>query len=130
MTPDYSASPTIEARHAQAFPVLTPEEVGRLVRFGTLREYPDGSRLYETGKPNPGLFVVLSGNVRVTRRDGHGHDLLIVEYGPGMFSGELGQLSGRRSFVDATAIGDVRTALLPPERLRAASASARFESAD
>ena len=45
------------------------------------------------------MFVVLSGNVRVTRRDGHGHDLLIVEYSPGMFSGELGQLSGRRSFV-------------------------------
>ena len=120
MTPDYSASPTIEARHAQAFPVLAPEEVDRLVRFGTLQQYADGSRLYETGKPNPGMFVVLSGNVRVTRRDGHGHDLLIVEYSPGMFSGELGQLSGRRSFVDATAIGDVRTALLPPERLRAA----------
>jgi thioredoxin reductase (NADPH) len=120
VTPDYSDSPTIEARRAQAFPVLAPEEVDRLARFGTLRQYSDGSRLYETGKPSPGLFVVLSGHVRVTRRDGHGHDLLIVEYGPGMFSGELGQLSGRRSFVDATAVGDVRTAVLPPERLRAA----------
>ena len=120
MTPDYSASPTIEARHAQAFPVLAPEEVDRLARFGTLQQFADGSRLYETGKPSPGMFVVLSGNVRVTRRDGHGHDLLIVEYGPGMFSGELGQLSGQRSFVDATAVGDVRTAVLPPERLRAA----------
>ena len=120
MTPDYSASPTIEARQAQAFPVLAPEEVDRLVRFGTLQQFADGTRLYETGKPGPGMFVVLSGNVRITRRDGHGHDLLIVEYGPGMFSGELGQLSGRRSFVDATAVGDVRTALLPPERLRAA----------
>jgi thioredoxin reductase (NADPH) len=120
VTPDYSASPTIEARQAQAFPVLAPEEVDRLVRFGTLQQFADGTRLYETGKPGPGMFVVLSGNVRITRRDGHGHDLLIVEYGPGMFSGELGQLSGRRSFVDATAVGDVRTALLPPERLRAA----------
>src|SRR5262245_17537939 len=120
VTPDFSGSPTIEARQAQAFPVLAPDEVDRLARFGTLKQFTDGSRLYETGKPSPGMFVVLSGNVRVTRRDGHGHDPLIVEYGPGMFSGELGQLSGRRSFVDATAIGDVRTALIPPERLRAA----------
>ena len=45
MTPDYSDSPTIEARHAQAFPVLAPEEVDRLVRFGTLQQFADGSRL-------------------------------------------------------------------------------------
>ena len=112
------SSPTIAARHAQAFPVLSPEEVERLVRFGTLREYADGERLYETGKPNPGIFVVHSGALRITRRDGRGHDLTIVEDGPGMFSGELGQLSGRRSFVDATAVGELRGVLIPPEQLR------------
>jgi thioredoxin reductase (NADPH) len=113
------SSPTIAARHAQAFPVLSQAEVERLVRFGTPRTYAAGERLYETGKTNPGMFVVLSGSVRVTGRDGHGNDLTIVEHGPGTFSGELGQLSGRRSFVDATAAGDVRTALITPERLRA-----------
>ncbi len=112
------SSPTITARRAQAFPVLSPEEVERLVRFGTPREYADGERLYETGRPSPGMFVVLSGSLRITRRDGHGHDLTIVEDGPGMFSGELGQLSGRRSFVDATAVGKLRGVLIPPERLR------------
>ena len=112
------ASPTIAARHAQAFPVLSPEEVERLVRFGTPREYADGERLYETGKPSPGMFVVLSGSLLITRRDGHGHDFTIVEDGPGMFSGELGQLSGRRSFVDATAVGELRGVLIPPEQLR------------
>jgi thioredoxin reductase (NADPH) len=113
------ASPTIAARREQAFPTLSPPDLQRLVPFGSPREYANGERLYETGKPSPGMFVVLSGVVRVTGRDGHGHDLDVVEHGPGTFSGELGQLSGRRSFVDGTAVGDVRAVLIPPERLRA-----------
>ena len=36
-----------------------------------------------------------------------------------MFSGELGQLSSRRSLVDAVAIGEVQTLLVEPEQLRA-----------
>jgi thioredoxin reductase (NADPH) len=112
-------SPTIAARREQAFPILAPLELARLVRFGSPRSYASGERLYETGKPSPGMFVVLSGVVRVTGRDGHGHDLNVVEHGPATFSGELGQLSGRRSFVDATAVGEVRAVLIPPERLRA-----------
>jgi thioredoxin reductase (NADPH) len=118
MTDGLLTSPTIIARHGQAFPVLAPEEVERLARFGTPREFADGERLYETGKPSPGMFVVLSGAMRVTGRDGHGHDLTIVEHGRGTFSGELGQLSGRRSLVDGTAVGAVRAVLIPPERLR------------
>jgi thioredoxin reductase (NADPH) len=112
-------SPTVSARHDQAFPVLAAEEIERLVRFGSPRDYASGDRLYETGKPSPGMFVVLAGSVRVTGRDGHGHDVVIVEHGPGTFSGELGQLSGRRAFVDAVAVGDVRSVLIAPERLRA-----------
>jgi thioredoxin reductase (NADPH) len=112
-------SPTVSARHDQAFPVLAAEEIERLVRFGSPRDYASGDRLYETGKPSPGMFVVLAGTVRVTGRDGHGHDVVIVEHGPGTFSGELGQLSGRRAFVDAVAVGDVRSVLIAPERLRA-----------
>ena len=112
-------SPTIEARRGQAFPTLSDDEVARVHRFGVPRRHADGEYLYRTGKPSPGLFVVLSGKVQVTGRDGHGHDLRVVEYGPGMFSGELGQLSGRRSLVDAVAIGEVQTLLVGAEQLRA-----------
>jgi thioredoxin reductase (NADPH) len=113
------SSPTIAARRDQAFPTLSAEEIERLARFGAPREYRDGERLFETGKPVPGMFVVLSGSIRVTGRDGHGHDLTVVEHGSRSFSGELAQLSGRRSLVDGTAVGELRTILIPPERLRA-----------
>src|SRR2546422_5763330 len=112
-------SPTLEARRAQMFPVLADEEIARLRRFGAPRRYADGECLFETGKTSPGMFVVLSGVLRITGRDGHGHDLLIAELSAGGFSGEIGQLSGRRALADGVAAGAVEALLVVPEQLRA-----------
>ena len=81
------ASPTLEARRAQTFPVLASDEIARMRRFGKPRRFADGARVIETGKPSAGVLVVLSGAIRVTGRDGHGHDFPVVEHGPGAFSG-------------------------------------------
>src|SRR5213594_3473151 len=113
------ASPTLEARRAQTFPILAPDEIARMRRFGTPCRYAAGARIYETGKPTPGMLVVLSGTIRITGRDGHGHDFPVVDHVAGAFSGELGQLSGRRSLVDAVAVGDVEALLISPEQLHA-----------
>ena len=111
----YSA--TLEARHAQMFPRLEAGELARARRFATPRRYADGERVFETGKPVPGLIVVISGTLRVTGRDAHGHEFPVVEHAPGSFSGELGQLSGRRSLVDAVAEGELEALLVTPQRL-------------
>jgi thioredoxin reductase (NADPH) len=113
------ASPTLEARRAQTFPILAAEEIGRMRRFGTPCRYAAGARIYETGKPTPGMLLVLSGTIRITGRDGHGHDFPVVDHVAGAFSGELGQLSSRRSLVDAVAIGEVEALLIIPEQLHA-----------
>jgi len=116
---DRVSSPTIEARQAQMFPVLTSAEIARLRRFGAVRRYADGERLLETGRPGPGMLVVLSGALRLTARDGHGHDVPVVDYIAGGFSGEVGYLSGARSLVDGVAVGEVEALLIVPEQLRA-----------
>jgi thioredoxin reductase (NADPH) len=88
-------------------------------RFGEVRHYSDGEALFETGKPGPGMFVVLSGTVAITQRDGLGHVTPVIDQGPGQFLAEIAQLSGRPALVDGHAEGDVETLLIPPERLRA-----------
>ncbi len=113
------ASPTLDARRAQTFPVLAPDEIARMRRFGTPCRYAAGARIYETGKPSPGMLVVLSGTIRITGRDGHGHDFPVVDHVAGSFSGELGQLSSRRSLVDGVAVGDVEALLISPDQLHA-----------
>jgi len=106
-------------RHEQTFPALTPQEIARMRRFGEARSYKHGDMLFETGKPGPGMFVLLSGHVAITQRDGLGHVTPVIDQGPGQFLAEIGQLSGRVALVDGQAEGDVETLLIPPERLRA-----------
>jgi thioredoxin reductase (NADPH) len=117
---DGGAAPAVVfPRHEQTFPTLTAQEFARMRRFGELRSYKDGEALFKTGKPGPGMFVVLSGHVAITQRDGLGHVTPVINQGPGQFLAEIGQLSGRAAMVDGHAEGEVETLLIPPDRLRA-----------
>ena len=112
-----AAHPTIEARRDQMFPVLEPANIARLARFGERRSYAAGEPIFTTGEVAPGAFIILSG-----RADSSLHRLgrsdPIVTHGPGSFMGELAQLSGRPSLVDAVAIEPVETLVILPRRLR------------
>jgi thioredoxin reductase (NADPH) len=111
---------TLSTRRHQMFPKLTPEEIGRVRRFGELYHWHAGEFLFRTGHMGPGMFVMLSGTVRITQRDGLGREHLVVEHeGSGQFLAEVGQLSGKPALVDGMAMEPVSAVLITPERLRA-----------
>jgi thioredoxin reductase (NADPH) len=114
-----TSSPTIEARRDQTFPVLAPDEVERLGRFGEPRSYSAGEIVLELGETGRGLTLILSGEVEVTRADGPHAGEIIVVYGPGSFLGELAQLTGRPALSRARARMATQAVLILPERLRA-----------
>jgi thioredoxin reductase (NADPH) len=109
--------PTIEARRDQMFPVLEPTEIERLARFGERKSYAVGARIFTTGEVAPGAFIILAGRAESSQ---HRLDRTepIVAHGPGSFMGELAQLSGRPSLVDAVAVEPVEALVIPPRRLR------------
>jgi thioredoxin reductase (NADPH) len=112
-----SAPSLLEARRDQMFPVMTPAEIDRLTRFGQRKSYAAGERLVATGEVATGAFLILSGRVEVSRR-AFEHAEPIVTHGPGSFMGELAQLSGRPSLVDAVAREPAEALVIPPRRLR------------
>jgi thioredoxin reductase (NADPH) len=112
-------SETIAQRRAQTFPALAEDEIARVQRFATPQRFKDGEHVFETGRVSRGIYVVLSGAIRITGRDAHGDALEVVEHGRGSFSGELSQLSGKPSFVDAIAVGDTDTLEIETEQLHA-----------
>jgi len=114
-----SVYPPRGPRYQETFPALTAQEIDRLRRYGSLRKYSDGEKLFEAGKVSPGMFVVLKGLVAITLRDGLGHAAPIAEQGVGQFLADVGQLSTRAALVDGIAEGDVETLLIPTEGLRA-----------
>jgi thioredoxin reductase (NADPH) len=117
MTP--FANSIIDTRRDQMFPVLEPKEIERARRFGQVRSYELGEAIVIAGHTSPGVIVILSGRIDVTQRDPSGGRTLIVTHDRGGFMGELAQLAGRPSLVDAHAQERVEALVIPHERLQA-----------
>jgi thioredoxin reductase (NADPH) len=118
MTASPAPTAALNARFEQMFPTLAGAEIARMGRFGERRLFGHRERIVETGKTSPGMIIVLSGHVAITQRDGLGHVSPVIDHGPGQFLGEVGQLSGRASLVDAHAEGEVEAIVIAPADLR------------
>jgi thioredoxin reductase (NADPH) len=107
-------------RFQQMFPVLTQVEVDRLRRFGSRCHYAVGELLYRAGSISPGVFVLLSGKVRIVGRDGLGRERVVRTHtGYGEFTSDVAQLSRKPALLDAHVIEDVEALLLRPDGLTA-----------
>jgi thioredoxin reductase (NADPH) len=113
-----AAQSIIETRRHQMFPILEPEEIERVRRFGELRSYKAGEAIVRVGEMAPGLVLLLSGKVDILQRS-HGEAQLIVTHEPGGFMGELAQLGGRPALVDAIVKEPTEVIVIPPAQLRA-----------
>jgi thioredoxin reductase (NADPH) len=84
------------------FPALDDAQVARLKQFGEERRAEAGEILYDQGDSEHGVFVVLDGSIEIITNPNCTETVLRV-LGRGAFTGEVNQLSGRRSLVQARA---------------------------
>jgi len=94
--------PLKSSRLEQIFPTLTSAQVRRIAAQGQKRTMNRGEVLVEQGDGNVPFFVVVSGEVEIVRPSG-ATETLITIHGPGQFSGEVNNLSGRRALFRARA---------------------------
>src|SRR5579871_5632586 len=106
-------------RYEETFPTLSAPEIERLRRYGSVRGFARGEKLFSTGQIGSGLFVILMGTVAVSEHDGLGHVTPIAEQGARQFIGEAGQLGRRAALVDAVAEDEVEALLILPDQIRA-----------
>jgi thioredoxin reductase (NADPH) len=109
----------LSTRRDQLFFSLTEDEIARTKPFGTPRRWAAGELLFAEGGPVPGVILILSGAVSLSHRDELGRAEVVGAHGAGEFVGELGQLSGQHSIIEAAAVGPVDALVIPPEQLRA-----------
>jgi thioredoxin reductase (NADPH) len=102
------------------FPVLTEDEVERATRFGSPCHYSAGDWLYRAGSLCPGVFLILSGQVRIVIREGLSEWRVLHTYTRrGEFTSDITQLSNKPAVVDAHVMEDVDAVLLRPDELSA-----------
>lgn len=80
------------------FPSLTDAQIERLRPFGVERRAQAGEILFDQGDNAHGIFVILSGALELLGLS-NGDATVLQVIGPGSFTGEVNQLSGRRSLV-------------------------------
>lgn len=108
---------------------LPPETLARVAGAAIERRYPRGGTIFRAGDAANGLYLVLSGRVRVSRETGTHAELLHVEE-PGGVLGEIPVFGGGAFPATATAALATRCAHLPGDSverlLREEPAFARF----
>jgi thioredoxin reductase (NADPH) len=81
-----------------ASPLLSASELADMATFGVERATRAGDLLFQAGDASYDLFVVLEGEVQVVRPSG-ADEILVAEFGPASFIGELTLLTGQRRFL-------------------------------
>jgi thioredoxin reductase (NADPH) len=98
------------------FPVLDQEALDELAEFGHVIELDPGDVLYRAGQELWDFFVLLEGTIDVVRDDESQE--VVVSYGAGHFIGELGLLTGQRTYLTARAVSAGRALVLPHDDFR------------
>ncbi|MCU1490340.1 MAG: hypothetical protein JWM85_1745 [Acidimicrobiaceae bacterium] len=90
-------------------PKLSGAQLEVLGRYGTQEEISQGEVLFSEGGANGDFLVVLGGTVDVIERFGRECAAVVMSYGPSEFMGELGLVTGQRTYFTgvATSAGSV-----------------------
>jgi len=96
MTTESTQPPLPGATPDEMFPVLSPEQQARVLKHGRALKVTTGETLIELNQQPTRIFVVVEGRLEIFRVSDNGEEALAL-CGPGMFTGELNLLSGRRS---------------------------------
>lgn len=80
------------------FPRLDEAQIERLASIGARRHVEPGEIVFDLGNEDHGMFVVLSGSIEIVSVS-HEEEAVLRVLERGQFTGEVNQLSGRRSLV-------------------------------
>ena len=100
-----------------AFPTLDEEQLSVVAQLSELVEFEPNQFLIRQGQKGYSFYVIRSGSVRIVELCGE-KETLIVNHGPGEFTGDVDMLTGRSAVISAIANERVVAYQLCSVRLR------------
>jgi CRP-like cAMP-binding protein len=104
-----------------AIPFFAGLEAAALERLGASmrsRRFRRGEVIFHLGDPGDALFVIVSGDVKISLPSETGEEAILATLGRGDVFGELALLDGAPRSASATAISPTETVVLPRDRFR------------
>lgn len=102
---------------AELFPKLTDDELERLKPHGREIQLNPGDTIFQEGDPSYQFYVVLEGQIQVTRQVGT-EDQLLAVHDPGEFTGEISMIMGKPSIATGRSIGNSRVLEIAPDKFK------------
>jgi signal transduction histidine kinase len=106
-----------DSKDRTLFPKLGEEVLACLREHGHEIVLKDGELAWEQGDTRYSMFVVLSGQIRVTKQVGD-EEFLLVTHEPGEFTGEISMLTGAPAIASGRASGETRVMRIPVDQFR------------
>ncbi len=94
------------------FENLNPKYVKGIAGICTERTFKPGDYLMKQGESGIGLFIILSGRVRIEKNDTSGRQVEIAENGPGEIMGEMAVFDGSPRSASVLAIQETTCLVL------------------
>lgn len=119
MTHEHLPAPEIadRLRDTPLFGGLDDEHLGRVVEMGQIIDLEEGTLLIAEGDIADALYVVLGGELEVTKRSGSS-EIPLARVGPGTLQGEIAALEGGRRLASVRAITAAEVLRIPVDAMR------------
>jgi signal transduction histidine kinase len=104
-------------RDTPLFGGLDDAQIARLVSMGEIQDLAAGTVLIREGDEADALYVVLDGELEVTKRSGR-TDVLLKRVGPGSLQGEIAALEGGRRLASVVAVTPAEVLCIPVGAIR------------
>jgi signal transduction histidine kinase len=104
-------------RDTPLFGGLDDEQLERLVAFGEIVDLATGDVLIHEGDVADALYVVLEGELEVTKQSGTS-EIPVAQVGPGSLQGEIAALEGGRRLASVRAITESEVLRIPVDAIR------------
>ncbi|MDZ7653049.1 MAG: Crp/Fnr family transcriptional regulator [Burkholderiaceae bacterium] len=98
---------------------ITDPMVRELASRGAVRSFPKNTVIINEGDRGDSLFVILSGRVKVYVSDDDGREMILDQYGPGDYVGEMA-LDGRPRSASVMTLEPTSCSVVTRDALRAA----------
>jgi signal transduction histidine kinase len=104
-------------RDTPLFGGLNDEQLGRLVELGEIVDLAPDEVLIREGDEADALYVVLDGQLEITKRTGSS-DIPLAQVGPGALQGEIAALEGGRRLASVRALTEAEVLRIPVGAIR------------
>ncbi|MEK4033846.1 Crp/Fnr family transcriptional regulator [Methylocystis sp. IM2] len=106
--------PSVRFRRHPFFAGLDPARAEAFGRQCVRKRYDEGELVLDFEDPSEDVYFIVGGDVRVLVRTAAGKEMILGDFGPGKFFGEMAAIDGAKRSANVTALTNAEILLVPP----------------